>query len=98
MAIILLQEKQPGIVHRILLCAVFYPEEFITKDLYSCGRYSDSYTIDNILVSKSALSRCFIETLTILDITQMYTKEQLKQLSDHCPVIVQFDVSAPDND
>ena len=72
--------------------------EFITKDLYSCGRYSDSYTIDNILVSKSALSRCFIETLTILDITQMYTKEQLKQLSDHCPVIVQFDVSAPDND
>ncbi len=72
--------------------------DFITKDLKSCGKYSDSYTIDNILVSKSALKRCILESLMILDVTQAYTKDQLKQLSDHCPVSVQFDTTAPDND
>lgn len=72
--------------------------DFITKDTKSCGKYSDSYTIDNILVSKSALKRCYLESLMTFDFTQSYTKEQLKQLSDHCPVAVQFDTSAPDND
>lgn len=72
--------------------------EFLTKDVHSCGKYSDSYVIDNILVSKSALARFIKNSEHTFDITVMFTKEQLDKVSDHCPVIVQFDKKAPDND
>ncbi len=72
--------------------------EFLTKDLHSCGKYSNSYTIDNIVVSKSALNRYINSSVRTYDITISYTKEQLEKVSDHCPVIVQFDTKEPDND
>jgi endonuclease/exonuclease/phosphatase family metal-dependent hydrolase len=72
--------------------------DFITKDLKSCGKFSSQYTIDNLLISKSALKRFIPESLFMLDITSAYTKEQLKSISDHCPVSAQFDCTAPDND
>ena len=71
---------------------------FLTENTKSCGRYSDNYTIDNIVVSKSALKRCYVESLHLYDFTQEYTARQLESISDHCPVIVQFDIGTPDND
>ena len=71
---------------------------FLTENTKSCGRYSDNYTIDNIVVSKSALKRCYVESLHLYDFTQEYTAHQLESISDHCPVVIQFDIEAPDND
>lgn len=72
--------------------------EIITKDMKSSGKFSDRYVIDNIIVSKSAMKRCFIQSLHLIDLQSQYSAKQLKGLSDHSPVVVQFDIKSPDND
>jgi hypothetical protein len=34
----------------------------------------------------------------IIDIYSMHSKEVVEKISDHCPIVMQFDVTQPDND
>jgi len=70
---------------------------FITGDMKSC-KYPSAYTIDHVICSDIAGDR-FIQDSEFMDNTfSKYSKEELKMISDHCPVTVKFDVTAPDND
>lgn len=70
---------------------------FLTDDMKSC-KYKSANTIDHILVSQTAFKRVIQQTLKMVDLTQYAQGEQLKQLSDHCPVFVSFEIKTPDND
>lgn len=70
---------------------------FITQKLKSC-KYRSAYAIDHIIVSQSAYSRYIDESLRYFDTQSIFQEEELKNISDHCPVIVNFDIKGKDND
>ena len=70
----------------------------LTEDLKSSGKFSGKNVIDHIVVSTSAFKRCNIASLMLFDISKQYTDKQLANISDHAPVLVQFDIKAPDKD
>lgn len=70
---------------------------FLTADLKSC-KYPSAYGIDQIAVSSSALERVNTNSVTVFDLYSFLSDQQLKGLSDHCPVIATFDVTKPDKD
>lgn len=71
--------------------------EFITKDMESCKKASWK-GIDHIFASRSASTRCKRESLRSINFFNQYDEKTADKISDHCPVVVQFDVTAPDND
>lgn len=71
---------------------------FITADLKSCGKYQNSYVIDNIAVTSSVLNRLVPKSLSKYDIFSAYSREVANKISDHCPISASFDCSMPDND
>ncbi|MEY3688492.1 MAG: hypothetical protein RIT37_54 [Bacteroidota bacterium] len=70
---------------------------FLTSNLKSC-KYQQFYVIDHIIASTSAYSRFLQGTERIIDIHSMYQKDIAEKISDHCPIVMQFDVTQPDND
>jgi len=70
---------------------------FLTADLRSC-RYERAYTIDHIVVTTSALQRYKSGSAFVANFYARFPFTVAEQISDHCPVVAQFDVSAPDND
>lgn len=70
---------------------------FLTTDMTSC-KNPNWKVIDHIVVSKSARKRIVDGTLMSWNVYDQYTKEQAAKVSDHCPVVVQFEVVSPDND
>lgn len=70
---------------------------FLTTDMTSC-KNPNWKVIDHIVVSKSARKRIVDGTLMSWNVYDQYTKEQAEKVSDHCPVVVQFEVVSPDND
>jgi len=71
--------------------------QFLTEDLKSC-KYQQLFGIDHIYASTSAAGRYVQGSRRVIDIHSMYPKDIADKVSDHCPVIMQFDVSQPDND
>jgi endonuclease/exonuclease/phosphatase family metal-dependent hydrolase len=70
---------------------------FLTADLRSC-RYERAYTIDHIVVSRSFARRYRTGSAHVVNFYAQYPFPEAERLSDHCPVVAQFDVAAPDND
>jgi endonuclease/exonuclease/phosphatase family metal-dependent hydrolase len=70
---------------------------FLTENLRSC-RFKNAYTIDHILVSSSASDRFIKNSEFMYDVSSTFSKEESKGLSDHCPVISNFDIKKADND
>jgi endonuclease/exonuclease/phosphatase family metal-dependent hydrolase len=70
---------------------------FLTSELKSC-KFQNLYAIDHIYASSSAKMRYVAGSERMIDIHSMYSKDIAEKVSDHCPVIMQFDISQPDND
>ncbi|MGQ9819607.1 MAG: endonuclease/exonuclease/phosphatase family protein [Candidatus Kapaibacteriales bacterium] len=70
---------------------------FLTYNLKSC-RNPNSYGIDHILASKYIASRLVSNSVRVIDTYSMFTKEQVKKISDHCIVLARFEVLGRDND
>lgn len=71
--------------------------KFLTDSLKGC-KYRNWYVIDQIIVSQSALKRVINNSLRIYDIYSTTPKNQLEKISDHCPIIVDFEVKSADVD
>lgn len=70
---------------------------FITDKLFSCSNPKWK-VIDNIVLSKSAKKRCKIESLRMYNPKKLFSSKISKNISDHCPIVVDFDTTQPDND
>lgn len=70
---------------------------FLTGELKSC-KYQHLYAIDHIFASSSAKKRFKNGSERMIDIHSMYSKDVAEKISDHCPFILQFDITQPDND
>jgi endonuclease/exonuclease/phosphatase family metal-dependent hydrolase len=70
---------------------------FLTADLKSC-KYPHLFAIDHIYASSTASMRFTLGSEHMIDIHSMYPKDLADKVSDHCPVILQFDTTKPDND
>ena len=66
--------------------------DFLTSNMMSC-KYSIWKSIDHIIVSQSMKSRAKHSTLTMIDINAMFPEEKAKKVSDHCPVIIKFNLN-----
>jgi endonuclease/exonuclease/phosphatase family metal-dependent hydrolase len=71
--------------------------KFLTEDYKSCANPKWDM-IDHIVVNKSAISRYFVNSSFVYDIYNSYTKSEIERISDHCPVVVAFDIVTTDND
>ena len=54
--------------------------------------------IDHVVVNNSSRNRALVNSVFVYNIHNAYTKSEIEKLSDHCPVVVAFDIVAPDND
>ncbi len=70
---------------------------FLTLNMNSC-KYENMKSIDQIFVSNSAKKRFFTGSERMVNFHSALPKKQAENISDHCPVTVQFDVVLPDND
>ncbi len=70
---------------------------FLSKNLVSC-KFSYLKTIDQIVVSTSALSRYIDNSIREYDFYSTLPENQAEKISDHCPVVATFDVKKSDND
>lgn len=70
---------------------------FITKDMKSCKNRS-MYSIDHIISSKSAYNRFAIDSERNFDINLVFGKDVAQNISDHCPIILNFEIKSKDND
>lgn len=71
--------------------------KFLTDKMNSC-KFKNSYTIDQIVVSKSALNRFVPNSESMFDFNSTLKPEDAKKISDHCPVFSVFNIETPDND
>ncbi len=70
---------------------------FLTDELKSCKNpYWKS--IDHIVVTNSAKNRYISGSLWQYNFYQSLTVEESKKISDHCPIVVAFEIKSPDND
>ncbi len=70
---------------------------FLTTDLTSC-KNAKWNVIDHIIISNSVKNRYFENSVHLYDTYSAYTHDEVKLISDHCPVIATFDTKMPDND
>ncbi len=70
---------------------------FLTKEMKSCKSRS-MFAIDHIAVSNSIINRFVQSSERSYDISLIYGKDAAKNLSDHCPILANFDITAKDND
>ena len=70
---------------------------FLTADMTSC-KNKHWKVIDHIVVSTSARRRYIDGTLFLWNVYDQYPKDEAGKISDHCPIVAQFDIAAPDND
>ena len=71
--------------------------DFLTAGMQSC-KYSYWKSIDHIVVSKSAEKRYVEGSVFMYNSYDSFPENEAQKISDHCPVIAEFDPSAPDND
>lgn len=71
--------------------------KFLTDSLKSC-KYRTMYSIDHFVVTKSAHSRLLEGSVRMYDFRAAIDKNAAKNVSDHCPVIAEFEIESADND
>lgn len=71
--------------------------EFLTKERRSC-KDEKLFSIDHIIVSQSAKKRFIIGSDGTYNFFASETQENVRKISDHCPVFSRFDIVSPDND
>ncbi|MFH1049503.1 MAG: endonuclease/exonuclease/phosphatase family protein [bacterium] len=71
--------------------------EFLTSEMKSC-KYEYLYSIDHILVSKSAKQRYLSNSIRMYNFFNALTSLEAEKISDHCPVLATFNISKHDND
>lgn len=70
---------------------------FLTSSLTACKNSSWS-NIDHIVASQSAAKRWLPAAMHHYNFLAEYRAEEATMISDHCPVIGQFEITSPDND
>lgn len=70
---------------------------FITSSLESC-KNPNWDNIDHILISKSVQARYVKGSAGMYNFNVIFSINEAKLVSDHCPVIATFNISDPDND
>jgi exonuclease III len=70
---------------------------FLTSEMKSC-KFQHFYVIDHVIATKSAEKRFLKGSERIIDIHSMHPKDIANKISDHCPIVMQFDVTQTDND
>ncbi|NOZ47179.1 MAG: hypothetical protein GXO79_10420 [Chlorobi bacterium] len=70
---------------------------FLSQNLVSC-KFSYLKTIDQIVISTSALSRYIDNSIREYDFYSTLPKNKAEKISDHCPVVATFNVKKADND
>lgn len=70
---------------------------FLTKELKSCSN-PKWYVIDHVVTSTSATKRFVAGTERTENVRAYLDKDEVEKVSDHCPIVAQFDIIAPDND
>ncbi len=70
---------------------------FLTTELKSC-KFQNAYTIDHIVVSKSAKNRYIENSVSAYNFYEIFPKDIAEKISDHCLVFARFEVTKPDND
>ncbi|MFC2131471.1 endonuclease/exonuclease/phosphatase family protein [Bacteroidota bacterium] len=71
--------------------------DFISSGMESC-KYDYLSSIDHILISTSAGTRYLNNSVRIYDIYSSLPDEAAGKVSDHCPVLANFDIKLHDND
>ncbi|OGU12049.1 MAG: hypothetical protein A2475_11875 [Ignavibacteria bacterium RIFOXYC2_FULL_35_21] len=70
---------------------------FITHDLKSC-KFPILNGIDHIIASDDASKRYVLGSLRLYDFFSSMSESEIEKVSDHCPVLVQFEVKTKYND
>ncbi len=70
---------------------------FLTQDMGSCKNPRWDL-IDHVAVNKSVKNRYVEGSEFVYDIFQSHWEHQSEMISDHCPVLVSFEIETPDND
>lgn len=70
---------------------------FVTNNEPSCNR-ADWKSIDHIVATQTAAKRFVPLSIMPINFNSEFSKEVAEKISDHCPVVARFSVSAPDND
>jgi len=69
----------------------------LTGAMKSC-RYKSAYGIDQIVASVAAAKRFIKNSERTYDFRSSIPDAQASKISDHCPVLLEFEVVSPDND
>lgn len=84
--------------YNTMIAFLSYPDVlFLTENLKSC-KYPNAYGIDHIVVTRSLFNRYVQNTAKVFDTFSMFKSEDAERISDHCLVLVRFDITQPDND
>ncbi len=70
---------------------------FLTQDLKSC-KFPILNGIDHIIASENAVKRFIPGSLRLYDFYSSMSESEIEKISDHCPILVQFEVKSKDND
>ncbi|MFN8366227.1 MAG: endonuclease/exonuclease/phosphatase family protein [Candidatus Kapaibacterium sp.] len=70
---------------------------FLTASLGSC-KNSSWLNIDHIVASQQAAKRWLPAAMHHYNFHAAYRTEEANMISDHCPVLGQFEITSPDND
>lgn len=70
---------------------------FLTTFLRSC-KNPNWDNIDHIAITRNIEQRFIKSSIRQVNLFELFKQTQAQQISDHCPVVVSFDVTLPDND
>ena len=71
--------------------------DFQTADFKSC-KNAFWNSIDHIITSKNIEKRILAGSLMMMNTYNFYGKQSADKISDHCPVVITFEVKSPDDD
>jgi exonuclease III len=83
--------------HNLIQLAQNSNMTFLNADLLSC-KNPKWKIIDHFVVSNSVKTRYNPSSLYIYDLKSAFTEEEVKKLSDHCPLVMSLEIKSPDND
>lgn len=70
---------------------------FLTSNLRSCKNpYWDN--IDHIAITSNTAQRLIKSSIRQINLYELFKQTNAQQISDHCPVVISFDIIMPDND
>lgn len=70
---------------------------FLSENLKSC-KFPNLFGIDHIVTTKTSVQRFKKDSEFIINTRSMYADKIADKISDHCPILMQFDIQQQDND